>query len=335
VGNLFCRWIAARQAAGVDPADTARKLAARMEEDPYGFCHQLEAGAARAFGRKGLPAFEQEVRRRFEAAEGRDYPRRRWGEVLRAILAPRRDIASYVEICERTGLTPEDCLTIARLLESRRKPDEALAWVERGLEMDKKAGGGLRELALAKMRRTILGRVGRRGEALDSAWTEFCEQPHEFTYQELMSYVPKTERARWHAKAMEAAAGGDLSSLIGLWLKTRETDRLVARIRAAPDKELEGVSHYVAERAATRLERSHPEAAAKLRGALALRILAAKKSEYYPAALAHLDRAKRCLERNRCRRRVAGSGGEDPRGARQEVRLHAGDAADRRRIRRR
>lgn len=303
VENLFCRWISARQAAGADPADTARKLSARMEEDPYGFCHQLEADAARAFGRKGLPTFEQEVRRRFEAAEGRDYLRRRWAEVLRAILAARHDVSAYVEICERTGLTPEDCLTIARLLESRRKRDEALAWVERGLEMDKKGGGGLRELELAKMRRTILDRVGRRGEALDGAWTEFCEHPHEFAYQELMRYVPKTERGRWHAKAMEAAAGGDLSSLIGLWLKTREIDRLVTRIRGAGDEELEGVSHYVAEPAANRLERSHPEAAAKLRGALALRILATKKSKYYPTALAHLERAKRCLER-------AGTGAE-------------------------
>ncbi len=81
VASLFCRRIAVRRAAGANPADTARKLAAQMEEDPYGFCHRPEADAARAFGRKGLSAFEQEVRRRFEAAEGRDYLRRRWGEV--------------------------------------------------------------------------------------------------------------------------------------------------------------------------------------------------------------------------------------------------------------
>ena len=59
----------------------------------------------------------------------------------------------------------------------------------------------------------------------------------------------------------------------------------------------------LAEPTASRLERSHPEAAAKLRRALAVRILAAKKSKYYPAALAHLERAKRLLER-------AGAGAE-------------------------
>ncbi|MGH7898811.1 MAG: DUF6880 family protein, partial [Candidatus Binatia bacterium] len=297
VATLFCRWIAARQAAGAEPADTAAKLVSWMEDDPYGFCQSLEAEAVKAFGRKGLPAFEQEARRRFEAAEGRDYPRRRWGEVLRAILAARRDVSAYLEICERTGLAAGDCLTVARLLESRRKRAEALEWVERGLEIAKKEGGGFRELDLEKMRRGILERLGRRGEALDGAFTEFREHSDEFTYRELMRYVPKRERARWHAKAMEAASGGELASLIGLWLETREIGRLVARIRGAPDEELEGVSHYVAERAASRLERFHPEAAAKLRRALALRILAAKKSKYYPAALAHLERAKRCLER--------------------------------------
>ena len=239
VSTLFCRWIAARQTARADPADTARKLVARMEDDPYGFCYRLEAEAAKAFGRKGLPAFEQEVRSRFEAAEGRDYPRRRWGEVLRAILAARRDVTAYVEICERTGFAPEDCLAIARLLESRGKRDEALAWLERGLEIDKKAGRGLKNLELERMRRAVLGRLGRRDEALDGAWTELCEHPHEFTYQELMQYVPKMERSRWHARAMEAADDGELSSLIGLWLKTREIDRLVARIRGAADEELE------------------------------------------------------------------------------------------------
>jgi hypothetical protein len=74
VANLFCRWIAARRAAGANPAHTVRNLAAWIEDDPYGFCHRLEADSARAFGRKGLPALEQEVRRRAEAAYGRDYP---------------------------------------------------------------------------------------------------------------------------------------------------------------------------------------------------------------------------------------------------------------------
>ena len=66
-----------------------------------------------------------------------------------------------MEICERTGLTPEDCLAIAHLLEPRGKRDEALAWLERGLEIDKKEGRGLKNLELERMRRAVLERLGR------------------------------------------------------------------------------------------------------------------------------------------------------------------------------
>ena len=38
VDDLFCGWIKARQAANADPDDTATRLLARMDNDPYCFC---------------------------------------------------------------------------------------------------------------------------------------------------------------------------------------------------------------------------------------------------------------------------------------------------------
>lgn len=57
------------------------------------------------------------------------------------------------------------------------------------------------------------------------------------------------------------------------------------------------MSHYKTEPAAKLLARSHPAVAGKLHRALAMRILNAKKSRYYDAALAHFEEAKRCFER--------------------------------------
>ncbi len=41
VGDLFCGWIKARQAANDDPDETAIFPLSWMEDDPYGFCHDL------------------------------------------------------------------------------------------------------------------------------------------------------------------------------------------------------------------------------------------------------------------------------------------------------
>jgi hypothetical protein len=157
---------------------------------------------------------------------------------------------------------------------------------------------------LAKLKRELLTKLGRGGEALEEAWTEFREHPNTFSYQEFMRFVPKAERAAWHAKAMDTVERADLGALIELWLKTREIERLVKRLRTATDAELEELSHYQTEPAARRLGRSHPDVAARVYRALGMRILTAKKSKSYDAALSHFENARRCYER-------AGAGGRD------------------------
>ena len=41
VEDLFRGWIKARQTASDDPDETAKSLLSWMEDDPYGFCHDL------------------------------------------------------------------------------------------------------------------------------------------------------------------------------------------------------------------------------------------------------------------------------------------------------
>ena len=68
VGELFCGWVKARQAAGADPGETAARLLAWMDDDPYGFASGLDGEAFAALDRPGRAAFVKEVRTRFEAA---------------------------------------------------------------------------------------------------------------------------------------------------------------------------------------------------------------------------------------------------------------------------
>jgi uncharacterized Zn finger protein len=147
------------------------------------------------------------------------------------------------------------------------------------------------------MRRALLVKLGRGGDALDSAWAEFQTQPGKFTYEELVRYVPKAERGAWHKKAMEAAEQGDLDSVIELWLSAKEIGRLAERLDRTSDAKLESLSHYATEPAAERLAKTHPGVAAKVFRALCMRIVGAGKSNYYDAALSNLEKARNCYQR--------------------------------------
>jgi hypothetical protein len=308
-GGLYCGWIKARQAAAADCGETAKLLLAWMDDDDYGFCNDLELSAAKVLDRAGREAFEREVRARFDkeaakiskrkgASEPNPfYDRDRWGGMLKAVYLQQRNTRKYLDVATRIGLTQADCEAIATMLQTKRKLSDALAWLERGIQMGKpdafQRGASYK---LGEMRRALLVKLGRGGEALDSAWAEFQADPDKFTYEELFRYVPKDERAAWHEIAMEAAEQGKLDSLIELWLSAKEIDRLVARLDRASNAELEGLSHYVTEPAAERLAKTHPGIAAKVFRALCMRIVDAAKSKYYFAALSNLERAKACYQ---------------------------------------
>ena len=293
VEELFCGWVKARQAAGAAPEETAARLLGWMDDDPYGFCYGLETKVASVLDKAGLAALVAQVRERFTSSK-----QRRWAEVLRALHIGQKDIAAYVTLAQQTGLSTKDCHAVARMLIAKRKPEEALSWVERGIEIvAKDPRGSSSDYELQNLRRELLRKLGREQEALASAWAEFREHPSKYTYDDVMKFAPKQDRASWHAKAMEAAAGADLYSLIGLFVETKETGRLSELVKKSTDEELEAVSHYALEPAARRLEKAHPAEAARLWRAMGMRVVNAKKSKYYGAALGNFERAKRCYEK--------------------------------------
>ena len=260
--------------------------------------------------RTGLEAFESEVRARFDeecaaiserkrpAVPNPNYARDRWCGMLKAVYSQQRNVAKYIELTIQTGLTQADCEAVAAMFQARRKPNDALAWVERGLAIEKPntIGRGV-SYKLGEMRRALLVKLDRGAEALDSAWAEFQAQPGKFTYEELVRYVPKAEREAWYRKAMDAAEQGDLDSVIELWLGAKEIERLAERLERTSDTKLESLSHYVTEPAAERLAKTHPGVAAKVFRALCMRIIGAAKSKYYFEALSNLEKAKNCYQR--------------------------------------
>lgn len=299
VRDLICLWIKARQASGADADATASRLLAWMDDDPYAFCHRIEKDVPAAFNKAGLVAFEKQVRKRFEAvsAEPSEYPRRHWSEVLRAIYCAQRNIPAYVALAEQSGLKAEDCLAVAKLL-AAQKPNQALAWVERGRALARESRfPSSAAYDLDRVHRELLTKLGRNSEALEAAWADFREQPSKFAYDDLMKFVPKAERQEWQEKALSAAKGEDLYSLLELFVEAKAMDRLADLVSGSTDEALEHVSHYATEPAAKMLEKTRPDLAARLWRAQGMRIVDAKKSKYYDAALANFESARDCYQR--------------------------------------
>lgn len=282
-----------------------------MSDDNYGFCYGIEKEAVKAFNKAGLKAFaeiaHQEWTNELDHVRVREKGdkmtpgsfRFRWlSDVLRAIYAAQRDPDQYLAVAEEIGLTPRDCEALAEIHDKRRKPDEALKWVERGLELEqKKSWGSGSSWGLAEKKRDLLKQLGRGEEALESAWRAFEKHPSKYSYETLMKYVPRGQKSEWREKVLKVTEGADLSDGIGLYIELKEWDRLAELVRKAKSAALEDLSHYTTEPAAKKLEKPHPDAAAKLFEAMALRILNAKKSKYYDAALENLDSARKCLEK--------------------------------------
>ncbi|MGD0487823.1 MAG: DUF6880 family protein [Syntrophorhabdales bacterium] len=302
---LFCSWIEACQAAGMDRDELARSLLAWMEDDPYGYCYRLEREVVKVFDCEGLEAFGCLVNDRYQTAQERrntekgdgssDHAGRRWASVLKIVLAAQHDIDAYTRLSRESGLGAEECRVIADMYRTEKRFEEALDWAERGLKIGR--DGPSRSFAafdLGEMKRALLVKLGRRREALESAWAEFQQCPSAVFYKVLMRHVSPKEKKSWHGKAMEAAEKSDLSSQIELWLELKELDRLASRLGRATNDELEGLSHYKSEPAARAFERSRPELAARLYRASAMRVVNAGKSKYYDAALANIERAKKC-----------------------------------------
>ena len=115
-------------------------------------------------------------------------------------------------LCEAMIPSPKDCENIAKLYRAKGRFADALAWVEKGLALEnQRQWGNQSTYGLVDMRRELLGKLGRKEEALESAWFDFQKYPGVYRYTELMKYIPKRDSRQWHQKAMQQAKKGELS----------------------------------------------------------------------------------------------------------------------------
>jgi len=307
VNELYCGWIKARQAGAFSPEATADRLLQWMDQDPWGYCHELEKDAVKVFDRANLDAFAKQVRARYELARreaaaknAERHPAfviRQWADVLRTLHVAQGDLDSYLSLVEEAGVTAKDCLVIATMLRSDGKAENALTWTERGLELDKRDRASMSGYELKPLQRALLAELGRGQEALEDCWNEYREHPSQHDYVALMNYVPGSERSEWQERALEVLKTASLWTALEVLLEAEEVESLAERVRQASDHDWADLSHYSTEPVAKKLEETRPDQAARLWRAQGFRIVNATKSRYYDAALSNFERAQQCFYR--------------------------------------
>jgi hypothetical protein len=172
IGKTTCGWVKARQAAGEPPEETAEWLLDWMLEDPCAFFFQLERPAVPALSREGLDALEGQVNALLDKlATGSafvdpygckiEYQRRRCIEMLRLIYRAQGKVERYALLAEEMGLTAEDCHNLATMCVAQCKPEDALRWVERGLELDACDPCASMRFDLTRLKRDLFEQIGR------------------------------------------------------------------------------------------------------------------------------------------------------------------------------
>lgn len=58
-------------------------------------------------------------------------------DILKVISIAKEDTESYLKLCEKIGNTPKDWENIARIYKEKRQFRNALAWVDKGLDLEK------------------------------------------------------------------------------------------------------------------------------------------------------------------------------------------------------
>lgn len=303
--DLFCGWVKARQRAGRPAEETVRQILSWKEHDNYGFCFDIEKEVAKVLHREEyqllVEHFETRVANALTESPHTETPAlfdygnavRLPAITLKNIYITKSDAQAYGVLCQRLGFSPLDCQHLAEMEMTNRHWEKALDWVERGTALEPARNWHNEDShLLGSLKPKILSKLGRNDDALTIAWSDFERSQSHIAYEEFMRYVPRDRQGHWHARAVELAEKKDLSQFISLCVKTKEWERLAARLHKATHPELEKVSHYTLEPAAKALEKKDLSAAAKLYRALSFRIVAGKRSKYYDAALEHAERAR-------------------------------------------
>lgn len=297
--EVFDQWLAGWEAIPArDRQNLARELFHWLLEDGGGVFRGAIAQAKGALGPLGLETLgtllrailesRGGLRGRNEEMQNLDPLASRIREALRETARARGDLGEFLACCDPSGNDGPGILDAGAGLAQEGRFEEALVWVEKGR---RRARGSVRE-GLEELRLSLLIRLGRRREAIESAWELFLAAPGGASFRRLESMAGETDRATWRRRALEQIENtADAAAYVDVCLEAGELERLARGIEKAEGFVLAAPPDLL-ERTGSALLESWPAAAGRVFSQAAGRILARGDGRHYPEARRHLERAR-------------------------------------------
>jgi hypothetical protein len=146
--DLFVGWVKARQAAALPEADTVSQIVKWKQNDCYGLCHEIEKEIGRVLSPVCFDLFAKHFKEQIQAAldnsnispplPGFKYPNdiRLPFDTLKNLYESKGSVRKYADVCVLLGFAPRDCERLANLESKRSRWQQALSWIDRGIELE-------------------------------------------------------------------------------------------------------------------------------------------------------------------------------------------------------
>jgi len=204
---------AAASAAKPDPEPFAERLFATEMSSDLGVFHGAAERYAAILGQRGLARYRALVE-----AEWQRLPARRPGDdedwsprrfhltaMMEALARERGDLDALIAVKSRDLSTARRFLEIATLCREAKRPDDALAWAERGHRAFAKTPHA--SARLVEFLADEYHRRRRHDDALALIWAEFDRHPHLAAYQALKAHADRVRPRRvwpaWRERALQ------------------------------------------------------------------------------------------------------------------------------------
>lgn len=224
--------LAACRVAKPDPRELARRLFAWELSDHWDVFYNAAETYAELLGANGLATYRQLAEAEWaklpalKPGDHKSYegPRFRLTSIMEALARMGGDVDVLAAIKAKDLTCPYNYLQIAELYRDANRPDDALAWAERGL----KAFPDTDDMRLLEFLADEYLRRKRPDDALSLIWRPFTKRPSLADYQRLKTYASRADGwPHWRERALaelrrpiEAGSAGKSTRAEPWWGRT-------------------------------------------------------------------------------------------------------------------
>jgi hypothetical protein len=282
----------------IEPRDTVQLVNLVYEhihDNDYAVKDDMISKFAKALGNEGLYALQRRLRGDLatlpqpnpeEPHWKRDFRRRQVVGWLKDIADSLNDVDEYIAVSEAEQQTETDTLHISRRLFEAGRPQEALAFLEKGRANQGFVQGEPYDYPTLKCR--ILIALGRREEAGDTLWQEFAKYLSWSTFEKVLELTPEEQKDTIHRKAISLAEQYRSPEQGAYFLVQMNELERAARLIEQRQDEISGSSYSVLLKLAEALADAYPSQSWPLYKSLLLDILNGARYKAYSHGATYL-----------------------------------------------